>query len=102
MEEKSEEREIQTQTDNNKENLSNSMPPPQEPPMNQSINSPETHKNPLPLVEITYSTNPKPYLGGFKSLKTGLTYHHAFAQTDQIPRDHKTKYHRDVIFNLSL
>ena len=80
----------------NKENMDY-----ENPPLNQSINNNppipvDPSKKGLPPVEIIYSTNPKPYLGGFKSLKTGLVYHHAFAQTDQIPREHKTKFHRDV------
>lgn len=76
----------------NRENDASSQPLPQP----QANPVPETTKNPLPKVEIIRSGNPKPYLGGFKSLKTGLIYHHAFAQTDQIARDHKTKFHRDV------
>lgn len=67
--------------------------------LNQTNPNPENPGKTLPKVEIIYSNNPKPYLGGFKSLKTGLIYHHAFAQTDQIPREHKTKFHRDVIFS---
>ena len=29
--------------------------------------------------------------------KTGIVYHHAFAQTDQVKKDHKLKFHRDVL-----
>jgi len=83
--------------DNNKENVSTSQVMVQsQPPVNNTAPVDVLNKKPLPNVEIIYSSIPKPYLGGFKSLKTGLVYHHAFAQTDQIPRDHKTKYHRDV------
>ena len=80
------------QTQDNKENVSTSQPQP--PANNNSMEAPP--KNAPPKYEIVYSTVPKPYLGGYKSLKTGLVYHHAFAQTDQIAREHKTKYHRDV------
>jgi hypothetical protein len=49
-------------------------------------------------ITIERSEIPKPYLGGYQNAKTGLIYHHAFAQTDQIKREHKLKFHRDVIF----
>ena len=81
------------QTQDNKENVSTSQPQP--PANNNSMEAPPKNAPP-PKYEIVYSTVPKPYLGGYKSLKTGLVYHHAFAQTDQIAREHKTKYHRDV------
>lgn len=88
------------EVEDNKENIQNSQI--QETEL-QSQNQPQQYnpiiepiKKALQPVEIIYSTIPKPYLGGFKSLKTGLVYHHAFAQTDQIAREHKTKFHRDV------
>jgi len=33
-------------------------------------------------IQVYLPIRNKPYLGGFKSLKNGLIYHHAFAQTD--------------------
>ena len=83
-------------TQDNKENIQ-AVPPERQSNVNTLPPVPiDQIKKKLPPVEIVWSSNPKPYLGGFKSLKTGLVYHHAFAQTDQIPRDHKTKFHRDV------
>ena len=49
-------------------------------------------------IEIVRPIQPKPYLGGLKDLKTNLIYHHAFAQTNQKVREHRTKYHREVLF----
>lgn len=69
---------------------------PKKPDINGSLS------DPLPKVEIFYSENQKPYLGGFKSIKTGLVYHHAFAQTDQIAHEHPIKYHRDVYLIINL
>mmetsp|Transcript_22548 Transcript_22548/g.25369 ORF Transcript_22548/g.25369 Transcript_22548/m.25369 type:complete len:434 (-) Transcript_22548:137-1438(-) len=47
-------------------------------------------------VEIEVSGKPKPYLGGYQNMKTGLEYHHAYAQTDQRQGDHAEKFHREV------
>eukprot|EP01017_Pseudomicrothorax_dubius_P038866 TRINITY_DN588_c0_g2_i1.p1 TRINITY_DN588_c0_g2~~TRINITY_DN588_c0_g2_i1.p1 ORF type:complete len:428 (-),score=126.70 TRINITY_DN588_c0_g2_i1:23-1306(-) len=48
------------------------------------------------VVEVQLPRFPKPYLGGYRSLKNSLLYHNAFAQTDQIPHEHKTKFHREA------
>jgi hypothetical protein len=50
-------------------------------------------------IEIVRPSGHKPYLGGLKDIKSNLLYHHAFAQTDQKIREHKTKYHREVTVN---
>jgi hypothetical protein len=47
-------------------------------------------------VTIEYCSTPKPFIGGFRNKKTGIVYHHAFAQTDQVKKDHKLKFHRDT------
>lgn len=41
----------------------------------------------------------KPYIGGFRNPKNGKIYHNAFTNTDQIKREHKTKFERDVLFS---
>ncbi|EAS01129.2 IQ and ubiquitin-like domain protein (macronuclear) [Tetrahymena thermophila SB210] len=46
-------------------------------------------------IEVYLPIRQKPYLGGYKSNKNGLVYHHAFAQTDQKYREHKLKFHRE-------
>lgn len=47
-------------------------------------------------IEVYLPVREKPYLGGYRSLKNSLVYHHAYAQTDQKYREHSTKYHREV------
>jgi len=47
-------------------------------------------------IEVFRPVQSKPYLGGLKNVKTERDYHHAFAQTDQRVRDHKTKYTRET------
>jgi hypothetical protein len=38
----------------------------------------------------------KPYIGGFINKRNGITYHNAFAQTDQYERPHPKMNHREV------
>lgn len=47
-------------------------------------------------IEVYLPIRNKPYLGGYKSNKNNLLYHHAFAQTDQKYSEHRLKFHREV------
>lgn len=47
-------------------------------------------------VEVEKTKGAKPYIGGFVNKRNGLTYHNAFAQTDQYERPHPKMNHREV------
>lgn len=47
-------------------------------------------------VEVEKQSKPKPYFGGYRNNRSGVTYHHAFSQTDQIVNYHPEKKERQV------
>lgn len=47
-------------------------------------------------VEVEKQQRPKPYFGGFKNNRNGITYHHAFTQTNQTENYHPEKLERQV------
>lgn len=47
-------------------------------------------------VEVEKQQRAKPYFGGFRNNRSGVTYHHAFSQTDQIVNYHPDKNERQV------
>jgi hypothetical protein len=47
-------------------------------------------------VQVEKQARQKPYLGGFRSNKTGQAYHHAFSQTDQTASYHPDRNERIV------
>jgi hypothetical protein len=47
-------------------------------------------------VDVEKCKEAQPYLGGYRSKKTGLEYYNAFAQTDQYAKPHPTKNHREI------
>ena len=47
-------------------------------------------------VAVEKQQRPKCYFGGFRNNRTGITYHHAFTQTDQTRNFHPDKIERQV------
>lgn len=47
-------------------------------------------------VEVEKQSKMKPYIGGFRNNRSGVTYHHAFSQTDQGANYHPDKNERIV------
>lgn len=47
-------------------------------------------------VSVEKQQRPKPYFGGFRNNTTGVTFHHAFSQTDQTANYHPNKIERKV------
>lgn len=47
-------------------------------------------------VAVEKQQRPKPYFGGFRNNRTGITYHHSFTQTDQTRNYHPDKIERQV------
>jgi len=47
-------------------------------------------------VEVEKQQRAKPYFGGYRNNRTGVTFHHAFSQTDQIANYHPDKNERMV------
>lgn len=47
-------------------------------------------------VIVEKQQRPKPYFGGFRNNRSGVTFHHAFTQTDQIANYHPDKLERQV------
>ena len=47
-------------------------------------------------VAVEKQQRPKPYFGGFRNNRNGVTYHHAFTQTDQTKNFHPDKIERQV------
>lgn len=47
-------------------------------------------------VAVEKQQRPKPYFGGFRNNRTGITFHHAFTQTDQTANYHPEKNERQV------
>lgn len=58
--------------------------------------NPKTQETVICRIRVVRPTQPKPYLGGLKSLKNDAVYHHAFAQTDQRAKEHNVMYHRQT------
>ena len=47
-------------------------------------------------VAVEKQQRPKPYFGGFRNNRSGITFHHAFTQTDQTANYHPEKNERQV------
>lgn len=47
-------------------------------------------------VQVEKQNRLKPYIGGFRSTKTGQAYHHAFTQTDQTASYHPERNERII------
>ena len=47
-------------------------------------------------VSVEKQQRAKPYFGGFRNNRTGITYHHSFTQTDQTRNFHPDKIERQV------
>ncbi len=54
--------------------------------------------NQIKIVTVTVEKQqrPKPYFGGFRNNRSGVTFHHAFSQTDHIANYHPYKLERLV------